>query len=102
MIYSLDAVTWPQKLETDILPAVRGGEEARTRPTLPIKLIIRDDQDALIPFDLSRSGLQVAYLVRRSPLLTALEALFEGEWPRPPRSTGASQGRTRKPGPCAG
>ncbi|GIF72591.1 helix-turn-helix domain-containing protein [Asanoa siamensis] len=80
VIYSLDAVTWPQKLERDILPAVRGGEEARTRRTLPIKLIIRDDQDALIPFDLSRTGLQVAYLVRRSPLLTALEALFEGEW----------------------
>ncbi|MFF4594073.1 helix-turn-helix domain-containing protein [Amycolatopsis sp. NPDC001319] len=80
VIYSLDAVAWPQKLETDILPAVRGGEEARTRRTLPIKLIIRDDQDALIPFDLSHSGLQVAYLVRRSPLLTALEALFEGEW----------------------
>ncbi|MEV4534572.1 helix-turn-helix domain-containing protein [Asanoa sp. NPDC049518] len=80
VIYSLDALAWPQKLETDILPAVRGGEQARTRRTLPIKLIIRDDQDALIPFDLSRSGLQVAYLVRRSPLLTALEALFEGEW----------------------
>ncbi|MFD4672584.1 helix-turn-helix domain-containing protein [Lentzea sp. NPDC058450] len=80
VIYSLDAVNWPRKLETDILPAVQGGELARTRRSLPIKLIIRDDQDALIPFDLSRSGLQVAYLVRRSPLLTALEALFEGEW----------------------
>ncbi|WP_326565774.1 helix-turn-helix domain-containing protein [Amycolatopsis rhabdoformis] len=80
VIYSLDALTWPHKLETDILPAARGGEQARTRRSLPIKLIIRDDQDALIPFDLSRSGLQVAYLVRRSPLLTALEALFEGEW----------------------
>jgi DNA-binding NarL/FixJ family response regulator len=80
VIYSLDALNWPTKLETDILPAVRGGEQARTRRSLPIKLIIRDDQDALIPFDLSRSGLQVAYLVRRSPLFTALEALFEGEW----------------------
>ncbi|TDP90539.1 helix-turn-helix domain-containing protein [Labedaea rhizosphaerae] len=80
VIYSQDALAWPTKLETDILPAVHGGEHARTRPTLPIKLIIRDDQDALIPFDLSRSGLQVAYLVRRSPLFTALAALFEGEW----------------------
>ncbi len=80
VIYSADALNWPMKLERDILPAVRGGEQARTRRSLPIKLIIRDDQDALIPFDLSRSGLQVAYLVRRSPLLTALEALFEGEW----------------------
>jgi len=80
VIYSQDALTWPEKLETDILPAVRGGELARTRRSLPLKLIIRDDQDALIPFDLSRSGLQVAYLVRRSPLFTALEALFEGEW----------------------
>ncbi|MFJ1764791.1 helix-turn-helix domain-containing protein [Amycolatopsis sp. NPDC088138] len=80
VIYSQDALNWPRKLELDILPAVRGGEQARTRRSLPLKLIIRDDQDALIPFDLSRTGLQVAYLVRRSPLLTALEALFEGEW----------------------
>ncbi|SDO17798.1 helix-turn-helix domain-containing protein [Actinacidiphila guanduensis] len=80
VIYSQDALTWPKKLETGILPAIRGGEQARMRRTLPLKLIIRDDQDALIPFDLSRSGLQVAYLVRRSPLFTALEALFEGEW----------------------
>jgi DNA-binding NarL/FixJ family response regulator len=80
VIYSQDAMTWPKKLETGILPAIRGGEQARMRRSLPLKLIIRDDQDALIPFDLSRSGLQVAYLVRRSPLFTALEALFEGEW----------------------
>lgn len=80
VIYSQEALTWPRKLDTDILPAVRGGELARMRRSLPLKMIIRDDQDALIPFDLSRSGLQVAYLVRRSPLFTALEALFEGEW----------------------
>lgn len=80
VIYSQDALTWPTKLETDILPAIRGGEHARMRRSLSLKMIIRDDEDAIIPFDLSRNGLQVAYLVRRSPLLTALEALFEGEW----------------------
>lgn len=80
VIYSQDALTWPKKLETDILPAIRAGEQARMRRSLPLKMIIRDDQAALIPFDLSRSGMQVAYLVRRSPLFTALEALFEGEW----------------------
>jgi DNA-binding NarL/FixJ family response regulator len=80
VIYSQDAITWPGRLQTEILPAIRAGEQARMRRTLPLKVIIRDDQDALIPFDLSRTGLQVAYLVRRSPLFTALESLFEGEW----------------------
>jgi hypothetical protein len=80
VIYSQDALTWPRKLETDIVPAILGGEHARVRRTLPLKLIIRDDQDALIPFALSRGGLHIAYLVRRSPLFTALEALFESEW----------------------
>lgn len=80
VIYSQEALAWPGRLQTEILPAIRAGEQARMRRSLPLKIIIRDDQDALIPFDLSHTGLQVAYLVRRSPLFTALEALFEGEW----------------------
>jgi len=82
VVYSRAATEWPRRLEDEILPALAGGERSRVRPELPIKLIIRDDQDALIPFHLGRGGQQLAALVRRSPILTALEALFEAEWDR--------------------
>ncbi|MEW2545763.1 helix-turn-helix domain-containing protein [Streptomyces sp. NPDC047002] len=82
VVYSRAATEWPHRLKDDILPAREGGERARVRPELPIKLVIRDDQDALIPFNLGPGGQQLAVLVRRSPVLTALEALFEAEWDR--------------------
>jgi len=82
VIYSREAVAWPGRLLGDILPSVRTGEQARVRAELPLKLIIRDDQTALIPFSLAAGGHAAAYLVHRSPMLTALEALFEAEWER--------------------
>lgn len=82
VIYSREAVAWPGRLAGDILPSVRSGEQARVRAELPLKLIIRDDQTALIPFSLAAGGHAAAYLVHGSPMLTALEALFEAEWER--------------------
>jgi len=82
VIYSRDAVAWPGRLIGDILPSVRSGEQARVRTELPLKLVIRDDQSALIPFSLAAGGHAAAYLVHRSPMLAALEALFEAEWDR--------------------
>jgi len=82
VIYSREAVAWPGRLAGDILPSVRAGEQARVRGELPLKLVICDDQAALIPFSLAPGGHAAAYLVHRSPMLTALEALFEAEWER--------------------
>lgn len=82
VIYSRDAVGWPGRLLGDILPSVRTGEQARVRGELPLKLVIRDDESALIPFSLAAGGHAAAYLVHRSPMLAALEALFEAEWER--------------------
>jgi DNA-binding CsgD family transcriptional regulator len=82
VIYSRDAVGWPGRLLGDILPSVRAGEQARVRTELPLKLVIRDDEAALIPFSLAPGGHAAAYLVHRSPMLAALEALFEAEWDR--------------------
>ncbi|SEG82220.1 hypothetical protein SAMN05216223_113111 [Actinacidiphila yanglinensis] len=82
VIYSRDAVSWPGRLADDILPSLRTGEQARVRAELPLKLVIRDDQVALIPFSLAPGGHAAAYLVHRSPMLAALEALFEAEWER--------------------
>jgi predicted transcriptional regulator len=82
VVYSRAAVAWPGRLSGDILPSVRAGEQARVRTELPLKLVIADDQAALIPFSLAPGGHASAYLVRPSPMLAALEALFEAEWER--------------------
>lgn len=82
VLYDRSAVAWPGRLRDDILPSVRTGEQARVRPQLPIKLVIVDDAQAVIPFSLAPGGHLAAYLINRSPMLTALEALFETEWDR--------------------
>jgi hypothetical protein len=82
VIYSRAAVAWPGRLAGDIMPSVQAGEHARVRGELPLKLIICDDRTALIPFSLAHGGNAAAYLVHRSPMLVALEALFEAEWDR--------------------
>ncbi|MEV7322037.1 helix-turn-helix domain-containing protein [Streptomyces sp. NPDC093970] len=95
VVYDRAAVAWPGRLRDDILPSVRTGEEARVRAELPLKLVIADDRSAIIPFSLATGGHSVAYLVHRSPILAALEALFEAEWERatPLRDTTPPAGR---------
>lgn len=82
VLYDRAAVAWPGRLLTDILPSVRSGEQARVRAELPLKLLIADDHLAIIPLSLAPGGHSAAYQVHRSPMLTALEALFEAEWDR--------------------
>jgi sugar-specific transcriptional regulator TrmB len=82
VIYDRATVAWPGRLNDDILPSVRTGEQARVRAELPLKLVISDDRTAVIPFSLAPGGHSAAYLIHRSPMLAALEALFEAEWER--------------------
>ncbi|MEV5572332.1 hypothetical protein AB0L06_19990 [Spirillospora sp. NPDC052269] len=82
VLYDRAAVAWPGRLLSDILPSVRSGEQARMRAELPLKLLIADDHLAIIPLSLAHGGHSAAYQLHRSPMLTALEALFEAEWDR--------------------
>jgi DNA-binding MarR family transcriptional regulator/DNA-binding CsgD family transcriptional regulator len=82
VIYSRAAVAWPGRIEGDILPSVRVGEQARTRAELPLKLVICDSRVAIVPFSSAPGGQSAVYLVKRSPMLVALESLFEVEWDR--------------------
>ncbi|NEA30772.1 helix-turn-helix domain-containing protein [Streptomyces sp. SID13031] len=82
VIYSQEAVAWPGRMTSDIGPSIRAGEKARVRPELPLKLVISDNQVAIIPFSLAAGGQSAAYLIHQSPMLVALESLFEGEWER--------------------
>ncbi|MER6066356.1 helix-turn-helix domain-containing protein [Streptomyces sp. NPDC001792] len=99
VIYDRAAVAWPGRLQDDILPSIRAGEEARVLAELPLKLVIADGRWAVIPFSLASGGHSVAYLIHRSPMLAALEALFESEWERatPLRDTGSPAARAGGP-----
>lgn len=80
VIYSRAALAWPDRLSQDIRPSQTFGEHSRTRPTLPIKMVIGDDRQALIPIRDPEAALTTAYVIHPSSLLDALIALFEAEW----------------------
>ncbi|MFF2522630.1 TrmB family transcriptional regulator [Streptomyces liangshanensis] len=82
VIYDREAVGWPGRLDNDIVPSIRTGEQARVRNELPLKLVLSDDRAAIIPFSLAPGGQSVAYLIHPSPMLVALSALFEAQWDR--------------------
>lgn len=82
VIYDREAVAWPGRLQDDIMPSVRAGEQARVRPELPLKLVISDSTAAIIPFSLATGGQSAAYLIHPSPMLVALQSLFEAQWER--------------------
>ncbi|MEY9931688.1 hypothetical protein ABH926_006337 [Catenulispora sp. GP43] len=79
VIYTRAALAWPGRLSQDIRPS-QTFEHARTRPTLPIKMVISDDRQALIPIRDPEEALTTAYVIHPSSLLDALIALFEAEW----------------------
>jgi DNA-binding CsgD family transcriptional regulator len=82
VIYDREAVAWPGRMHNDIAPSISAGEKARVRPELPLKLVISDSRAAIIPFSLAAGGQSAAYLIHPSPMLVALESLFEAEWER--------------------
>lgn len=107
VIYDREAVAWPGRLQADIVPSIRAGEQARVRPELPLKLVISDSRAAIIPFSLAPGGQSAAYLIHRSPMLVALQSLFEAQWERaiplddtaqpPAGSAPAGPGEPRQP-----
>jgi len=82
VIYDNAAMAIPGRMTDDILPSTAAGEQARTRPELPIKLLISDDQFALIPAAVTSRSIDTTFVIHRSPILDALIALFEAEWAR--------------------
>jgi DNA-binding NarL/FixJ family response regulator len=82
VIYDRGALAIPGRMADDILPSIAFGEQARSLPELPIKMLIGDDQIALIPAAVTSHAIDTTFVIRRSPILTALVALFDGEWAR--------------------
>lgn len=82
VIYDRAALAWPGRLIDDIIPSMRAGEASRVHSDLPMKVVIADDTAAIIPFSLAPGGHAAAYLIHPSPMLVALECLFEAYWER--------------------
>jgi hypothetical protein len=82
VIYDNAAMAIPGRMAGDILPSSAAGEQARARPELPIKMLISDDQFALIPAAVTSRSIDTTFVIHRSPILDALIALFEAEWAR--------------------
>jgi hypothetical protein len=80
VIYDTAALAVPGRMTEDILPSSAAGEQARTRPELPIKMLVSDDQFALVPAAVTARSIETTFVIHRSPILDALIALFEAEW----------------------
>ncbi|MGW9130299.1 helix-turn-helix domain-containing protein [Streptomyces sp. NPDC055681] len=79
-VYDLRALDGPGGLGR-IRRYVEAGEEARSAPRLPMKMVIVDRELAILPApDDGRSEQSGSVLVRPSPLLDGLIALFEQFW----------------------
>jgi transcriptional regulator TrmB len=103
VIYDAAALAIPGRMYDDILPSSAAGEHARTRQELPIKLLVSDDQLALIPAAVTSRSIDTTFVIHKSPILDALIALFEAEWakatPVPGAETAPGQGGPGAPDP---
>jgi sugar-specific transcriptional regulator TrmB len=73
------AIFEQQGADDDMAGAVRAGEDVRVVEKVPIKMLIADQNMAMVPMD-STGHAPAALLVHRSGLLDALIALFDSVW----------------------
>ncbi|MGW2696782.1 helix-turn-helix domain-containing protein [Streptomyces sp. NPDC001296] len=79
-VYSSQVLAVPERAEL-LQHLVSLGEQARVLPHVPLKLLVFDRRDALVPLTAGADGLRsTAALVHRSPLCDALVDLFEVSW----------------------
>ncbi|GAA4508296.1 helix-turn-helix domain-containing protein [Actinoallomurus oryzae] len=83
LIYDRAAIDARPNLD-ELREGIEGGEEARVVGELPLRMTLIDDQLALLPLRHEHPVSEGMLLVRPSPLLTALSALFEAVWQQAP------------------
>lgn len=79
-IYEQASITVPGRLGGDIFGGSLRGEQDRILPELPTKLVLVDDQLAIMALQSASQTLDSAIVVNPSALLDALSALFESLW----------------------
>lgn len=81
VLYHRDALAIPGRM-ADIWRGIQRGERARVSSHVPMKMVLCDDQLALIPVTNAGGGADAAYLVHPSSMLDAFSELFEALWAR--------------------
>lgn len=80
-VYATMALEHGDYLSDNVIPSVKAGEEARTLPEVPVKLMIFDEECAVVsPSILDADGSRSALWIGPSPLLSAVIGLFEMCW----------------------
>lgn len=81
-IYASEVLEVP-RLNQQLRRMVELGEQARVLPRVPMKLLLVDRREAILPLTASGEGVRTtAAVVRRSSLCDALVELFEANWAR--------------------
>lgn len=81
VVYSAEALAAPGKFDT-VRRLAELGEQARTMPALPMKLMIVDRAAARVSLTTDAYATESVAIIRASGLLDALIALFEAFWAR--------------------
>jgi hypothetical protein len=81
VVYSAEALAAPEKFGT-VSTLTGHGEQARTLPDLPLKLMIVDGRAARVSLTSDAYATESVAIIRPSGLLDALIALFEAYWER--------------------
>jgi sugar-specific transcriptional regulator TrmB len=81
VIYSAEALAANGKLDT-VRSLAALGEQARTLPDLPLKLVIVDRRVARVSLTTDAYATEMVAIIHTSGLLDALVALFEAYWQR--------------------
>lgn len=82
VVYATAALERADYLADNVLPGVRTGEEARTLPHVPVKMMLFDDDCGVVSQSRPGGGPadRTALLIRPCSLLSALTGLFEMCW----------------------
>jgi DNA-binding CsgD family transcriptional regulator/sugar-specific transcriptional regulator TrmB len=78
-IYESAAADRPDRL-IDLEQGIAAGEQARVLPSLPMKLILVDNTQAIMPLEAAPVAMESIVVVRHPALVQAMAALFESLW----------------------
>lgn len=81
VIYAREAITDPGRYEGNVLPCVQAGESARVMADVPAKMMLVDDQIAVVSLTVRDvDDHHTALLVRHPSLIRLLRSTFEMCW----------------------
>ncbi|WP_329244882.1 LuxR C-terminal-related transcriptional regulator [Actinoallomurus sp. NBC_01490] len=81
VLYHQSALEIPGRMD-DVWRRIQHGERARVSSHVPMKMVLCDNQRALLPVTSGGNAAEAAYLVHPSSMLDAFSELFEALWER--------------------